>query len=131
MLVSGCLLALLLGKKARWLMWKKKTGVLFLAGDLIAQQAVERKGWRYQDWLRTTRMAAYGTFVAVTSLTFGPRQREFVILTRATGSTGHRMVSRTGKSTWHDAGQRYMGSNFCKGGSRLNGQGSGAGACGL
>ncbi|KAH9475697.1 Protein SYM1 [Psilocybe cubensis] len=40
-------------------------GVLFGAGDLIAQQAVERKG-RDHDWTRTARLTFYGGAI------FGP-----------------------------------------------------------
>ncbi|TEB31745.1 hypothetical protein FA13DRAFT_341993 [Coprinellus micaceus] len=41
-------------------------GVMFGAGDVIAQQAVEKKGWKQHDFLRTGRLAFYGTFM------FGP-----------------------------------------------------------
>ena len=39
------------------------TGVLFAAGDVLAQQAVERRGRRH-DYLRTGRMAFFGTAIA-------------------------------------------------------------------
>ena len=41
------------------------TAVLFTAGDMLAQQAVERRG-RAHSWARTARMTAYGGCV------FGP-----------------------------------------------------------
>lgn len=34
--------------------------VLFGAGDTLAQQAVEKKGWAKHSMARTVRMAAYG-----------------------------------------------------------------------
>jgi protein Mpv17 len=34
--------------------------VLFGAGDTLAQQAVEKKGFKNQDLTRTARMAGYG-----------------------------------------------------------------------
>jgi len=34
--------------------------VLFGAGDILAQQGVEKKGWRNHDVIRTTRLAFYG-----------------------------------------------------------------------
>ena len=36
------------------------TAVLFAAGDITAQQAVEKKGLKGHDWVRTGRMFAYG-----------------------------------------------------------------------
>lgn len=36
------------------------TGVLFGVGDVIAQQAVDKKGLKNHDIARTGRMAAYG-----------------------------------------------------------------------
>lgn len=36
------------------------TGILMGTGDILAQQGVERKG-RDHDFMRTTRMASYGT----------------------------------------------------------------------
>jgi len=42
------------------------TAVLFGAGDVIAQQAVERRGLPKHDYVRTARMAAWGGCV------FGP-----------------------------------------------------------
>ncbi|ETN38296.1 uncharacterized protein HMPREF1541_06327 [Cyphellophora europaea CBS 101466] len=42
------------------------SAVLFGAGDTLAQQAVEKKGFRNQDVARTARMVGYG------GLVFGP-----------------------------------------------------------
>ncbi|KAL2438858.1 Protein sym-1 [Exophiala dermatitidis] len=42
------------------------TAVLFGAGDTLAQQAVERKGFKNHDLARTGRMCLYGGFI------FGP-----------------------------------------------------------
>ncbi|KAM0284248.1 hypothetical protein ACHAQH_002037 [Verticillium albo-atrum] len=42
------------------------TGVLFVTGDVVAQQAVEKKGVKGHDLARTGRMALYGSSV------FGP-----------------------------------------------------------
>lgn len=41
------------------------TSVLFATGDVLAQQAVERKGVEKHDLIRTARMGAYGgrTFI--------------------------------------------------------------------
>ena len=36
------------------------TAVLFGAGDILAQQAVERKGLEKHSWARTARMVGYG-----------------------------------------------------------------------
>lgn len=36
------------------------TSVLFATGDVLAQQAVERKGVEKHDLMRTARMGAYG-----------------------------------------------------------------------
>lgn len=36
------------------------TAILFGTGDVLAQQAVERKGYEGHDLVRTTRMAGYG-----------------------------------------------------------------------
>ncbi|KAI9344725.1 hypothetical protein BD770DRAFT_397376 [Pilaira anomala] len=36
------------------------TAVLFGAGDVIAQQAVEKQGWQKHDFQRTFRMSAFG-----------------------------------------------------------------------
>lgn len=36
------------------------TAVLFGAGDTLAQQAVERKGFEKHDLMRTARMFGYG-----------------------------------------------------------------------
>ena len=36
------------------------TAVLFAAGDVTAQQAVEKKGFKAHDWSHTGRMFAYG-----------------------------------------------------------------------
>jgi len=36
------------------------TGILFGTGDVLAQQAVERKGVEKHNLMRTARMAAYG-----------------------------------------------------------------------
>ncbi|KAI9175247.1 Protein required for ethanol metabolism [Blastocladiella emersonii ATCC 22665] len=40
------------------------TAVLFAAGDLIAQQGVEGRGWAKHQWDRTARMSAFGFFLA-------------------------------------------------------------------
>ncbi|ORZ34433.1 hypothetical protein BCR44DRAFT_1436233 [Catenaria anguillulae PL171] len=40
------------------------TAALFVAGDLIAQQAVESRGWRNHQWSRTARLAGFGLLVA-------------------------------------------------------------------
>ncbi|KAJ3103385.1 Protein required for ethanol metabolism [Phlyctochytrium planicorne] len=44
------------------------TGALFIAGDLLAQQAVERKGLKNHDPVRTMRLAAFGTCIAGPSI---------------------------------------------------------------
>jgi protein Mpv17 len=36
------------------------TAVLFATGDTMAQQLVEKKGWKNQELARTGRMALYG-----------------------------------------------------------------------
>lgn len=36
------------------------TAVLFATGDAMAQQLVEKKGWRNHEIARTGRMALYG-----------------------------------------------------------------------
>ncbi|KAK9898420.1 hypothetical protein P389DRAFT_193457 [Cystobasidium minutum MCA 4210] len=38
-------------------------GVLFGAGDILAQQAVEKKGLKNHDVLRTARLAGYGSLI--------------------------------------------------------------------
>ncbi|KAI8847370.1 hypothetical protein BC829DRAFT_375608 [Chytridium lagenaria] len=40
------------------------TGALFVIGDIIAQQGVEKKGFEKHDIVRTARLAAFGSFVA-------------------------------------------------------------------
>ncbi|KAL3427460.1 integral membrane mpv17 pmp22 [Phlyctema vagabunda] len=42
------------------------TAVLFATGDTMAQQLVEKKGFKNQEWARTGRMAFYGGAI------FGP-----------------------------------------------------------
>ncbi|KAH7065285.1 hypothetical protein B0J12DRAFT_560431, partial [Macrophomina phaseolina] len=42
------------------------TAILFATGDTMAQQIVERKGFKQHEWDRTARMAAYGGII------FGP-----------------------------------------------------------
>ncbi|KAK8187496.1 hypothetical protein HDK77DRAFT_289805 [Phyllosticta capitalensis] len=42
------------------------TAVLFGTGDVLAQQAVEKRGFEKHEWIRTARMAGYGGAV------FGP-----------------------------------------------------------
>lgn len=42
------------------------TAILFATGDIIAQQAVEKKGVKGHEWARTGRMFAYGGVI------FGP-----------------------------------------------------------
>ncbi|XP_030832154.1 protein Mpv17-like [Strongylocentrotus purpuratus] len=44
------------------------SGVLFFASDCISQQAVERKGWKNHDKLRTLRQSAFGFCFAGPSL---------------------------------------------------------------
>ncbi|KAK4159299.1 hypothetical protein QBC43DRAFT_362037 [Cladorrhinum sp. PSN259] len=39
------------------------TAFLFEAGDTMAQQLVEKKGWQGHDYARTGRMAFYGTVI--------------------------------------------------------------------
>ncbi|KAI7900466.1 uncharacterized protein BX663DRAFT_517740 [Cokeromyces recurvatus] len=40
------------------------TAALFGAGDVIAQQLVEKKGWKSHDYMRTMRMSAFGGLFA-------------------------------------------------------------------
>jgi protein Mpv17 len=40
------------------------TGILTFLGDLLAQQAVERSGWRGHDWHRSWRLTMWGFVIA-------------------------------------------------------------------
>lgn len=57
------------------------TAVLFATGDTMAQQAIERKGWRNHELGRTGRMAFYGgaIFGPAATTWFGFLQRKVVI----------------------------------------------------
>jgi len=45
---------------ACWLAFPSVLGYIMATGDILAQQGVEKKGWKNHDVIRTTRLAFYG-----------------------------------------------------------------------